>query len=264
MNAHQKRVLQSFRRVQNWMAARPELSTTTPIARLHLATGAPVPAADPAHAALAEQATALDAVVESASTLASDQESHFRGSKGSTAEASQLRAELFTYHIRPVAAMARVAIPDVVRMTEALRTPKANIDAEGLIAAAGSMAKASEEYAKVLVKRGLPADFVAQLRSAATQYRGAIDARGRSLGGRRGATEGLKDTLGRGRKLVEGISVIVTRLLREDAQALAEWRQIKRVTVKGVQPGVQPDVTAVTQPAEGAPATVTPAEQKAA
>lgn len=243
MNAYQKRVLQSFRRAQGWLAARPEVTTTgtTPTA-------------------LGKHAAALDSVVASVTSLAAEQESQLRGRKGSTLEAKQLREELFTYHIRATAAMASVAIPDVVRMTETLRAPKATIDAEGLLAAADAMATASEQYADVLVETGLPADFVAQLRAATEEYRGAIDAGGNAKGGRRGATQGLKQALGRGSKAVLGITVLVKRLLRDDAQALAEWRQITRVEVKGVQP----DASATTPPAAVEPATLAPAEQKAA
>jgi hypothetical protein len=244
MNSHQKRTLQSFRRVQNWIATRPELASNNP--------------------AFAAQSTEFDTVVASVGTIAAEQETHRRGVTAARVEASALRKELFQHHIRPVAAMARVVIPDIARMTVALRAPSANIDAEGLIAAAESMAQASERYTDVLVKRGLPADFVAQLRSATKEFRGAIDAGGEARGGRRGATKGLMDALGRGRKLVSTIGVLVTRALRNDPQALAEWQQITRVTVKGAQP----DAAAVTPPAAAAPATAvaaaTPAEQKAA
>ena len=262
MNAKQKRVLQSFRRAQSWLAARPELTTTAPN-RPQLATDAPVPsgsATGSTPSALGEHVAALDTVVESVTSLAAEQETHRRGSKGSTAEATRLRAELLEQHIRPVADLAKLAIPDIVRMTEALRRPKARIDAEGLLAAADAMAKASAEFAEVLVQRGLPADFVAQLQGAAEDYRGAIDAGGEARGSRHGATEGLHDALGRGRKIVAALTVLVTRTLRTAPQALAEWRQMSRVTLKGVQP----DVSARTQPAAVEPATVTPEQQKAA
>ena len=259
MNAKQKRVLQSFRRAQNWLAARPELTTTAPT-RPQLATEASVstgPATGSTPSALGEHSAELDAVVESATSLAAEQETHRRGGKGSTAEAQRLRAELLVHHIRPVADLAKLTIPDIVRMTETLRRPKAMIDAEGLLAAAEAMANASAQYADVLVKRGLPADFVAQLQGAAEDYRGAIDAGGEARGARHGATEGLHDALGRGRKIVAVMTVLVKRTLRNDPQALAAWHQISRATVKGVQP----DVAASTTPAAVEPATVTPEQQ---
>ena len=133
------------------------------------------------------------------------------------------------------------------------------LDAEGLLNAAAAMAKASTEFTDVLVQHSLPTDFVAQLDGAAKAYRGAIDAGGEARGGRRGATKGLQESLGRARSIVAALSVLIHRGLRTDSAALAEWDQITRVTIKGVQP----DVAASPTPAATAPATVAPAEQKA-
>ena len=274
MNAKQKRVLQSFRRAQNWLAARPDLTYTAPSSP-QLVTGAPAsPAASTAPAttgaagtarptptlsALGEHSNELDTVVESVTSLASEQESHRRSGKGSTAEAQRLRAELLDHHIRPIADLASLAMPDVVRMTEALRRPKADIDAEGLLAAATAMANASAEYANVLVKRGLPADFESQLQDAADAYRVAIDAGGEARGARRGATQGLLDAFGRGQKIVAAMTVLVNRSLRDDPQGLAEWHQIRRVTLKGVQPAALAATPVVsTTPVAASPVTTTP------
>ena len=122
------------------------------------------------------------------------------------------------------------------------------------------MAKASTEFTDVLVQHGLPTDFVAQLDGAAKAYRGAIDAGGEARGARRGATTGLQESLGRARNIVDRLSVLIHRDLRSDSPALAEWEQVTRVTIKGVQPAV----AASTTPAATVPATVAPAEQQAA
>ena len=255
MDIRQKRTLQAFRRAQNWLLARADLTTTTPTGP-QLAGATPKPASAPS--ALGEQSNELDTVVEQVTKLAADQVQHFRGSKGSTAEAARLRAELFDQHIRPIARMAQLAIPDVVRMTESLRSPKANIDAEGLLAAAEAMANASAEYADVLEKRGLSVDFETERRDAMDAYRTAIDAAGEARGSRRGATQGMQDAFDRGRKILASMSVLVNKTLRGDPQGLAEWQQLSRVTLKGVQPTAAATAVPVPTPVATVPATTAP------
>jgi hypothetical protein len=77
---------------------------------------------------------------------------------------------------------------------------------------------------------------VAQLRSVAAAYKQSIDARGQAVVGRKGATEGLDAQLATGRRVIETLSVMVRRQLRQDTVGLAEWEQARRVTIKGAQP----------------------------
>jgi hypothetical protein len=223
MNSQQERTLQAFRRMQGWLAAQPELAA------------GPSSAAD---TPLAQQVAALGVVVQQFTTRAAQQQSAGRGGKGATAEARALRVELIKQHMQPIADMAKAAIPDVVKMTEALRLPGIRLSTEKLFAAADAMAKAAEQYKTVLVQRGLPTDFVEQLRAVAAAYKNAVDARGQHIANGRGATEGLTTAAAEGRKLVLSLSVIVNKRLRADSVALAEWNQLKRVTLKGARPGV--------------------------
>jgi hypothetical protein len=252
MNSQQERTLQAFRRMQGWLAAQPELAT------------GPSSAAD---TPLAQQVAALGVVVQQFTTRAAQQQSAGRGGKGSTAEARVLRVELIKQHMQPIADMAKAAIPDVVKMTEALRLPGIRLSTEKLFAAADAMAKASEQYKTALIQRGLPTDFVEQLRGVAAAYKQAIDARGQHIANGRGATEGLATAAAEGRKLVLSLSVMINKRLRADSVALAEWNQLKRVTLKGARPGVALVPTPVPMPTPvPAPITVpapTPASTKA-
>ena len=233
MNAHQKRVLQSFRRVQGWLAERKELTAAS-------GTG-PAPA-------LAQQAAAFDTAVKDFTAAASEQEAELRSGKGSTADARRLRAELFRHHLTPIARIAQAAIPDVVKMTEALRVPAAKTDRERLLALAEAMAKAGEQYKSRLVESGLPADFIEQLRSAAEAYKAAIDARGQAVGNRRGANERVREAHVVGRRGLNAIAALVNRQLAGDVAALAEFKQITRVTIKGVRGSIVPAAGAADVP----------------
>ena len=220
MKAVQENTLQAFRRMKGWLAAHPELGTGSP----------------EADAPLVQQSAALGAVVQQITNRAAQQEAAGRASKGSTAESSMLRVELIKHHMQPVADMAKASIPDVVRMTETLRMPQFRLATEKLIATAEAMAKSGEQFKSTLVERGLPKDFVEQLRTVAGDYKRAVDSRGQQVANRRGAVAGIEEALAEGRKLVLSLSVIINRRLRSDSAALAEWNQLKRVTLRGARP----------------------------
>jgi hypothetical protein len=235
MKVHQKRSFQAFRRVYDWLAGHPVIA-----------------------ALVAPFLTALGTVLASLDEAMVKQDTHLRSAKGATAEAKTLRREDIADHMRLIAKAARVAIPDVVKMTAALQLPKQKeIDIEGLRVSAGAMADAAEQYQDALVLAGLPADTIAQLRSVAARYKAAIDKRGQLVAQRRGATESVDEELRRARDLVDAISVIVTRALRTDPATLAEWEQLKRVTVKGVQG------KGAAVPTPAAPETTTPPASQA-
>ena len=234
MNAHQKRELQSFRRVQDWIGKNPQVTT--------------------ASSATADQLTVLNGAVQEITTLAAQQNEQASVGLGATAEARRLRAELLTQHMRPVASIARATIPDVVKMSVELQAPAAKIDAEALFAEAEAMATTAAKYSDKLIARGLPADFVAQLRTVAEAYKKEIDTRGQARAGVTGATAGLHAEVLIGRKAVETMSVINTKQLRGQPAALAEWKQIRRVTIKGVNTGVAPAPLPVTPATPATPA----------
>ena len=230
MNGYDERLLQSFRRTKGFFGEREALITAT-------GTG-PKPA-------LVQQVATFDDVVAAFEGAAAEQESAVRARKGATVESRRLRAELRAHHLAPVARVAQSAIPDVVKMTEALRLPKANTTREQLLAKAESMAKAGEQYKTRLVESGLSADFVEELRGAAEAYKAAIDAQGKAVGNRTGATERLREARAAGRRTLDAIAALVKRQLSTDPAALAEFRQITRVTVKGVRGSVVPAAVAV-------------------
>jgi hypothetical protein len=241
VDSDQKRQLQSARRAHGWLGAHPDV------------------VGDPTTPGLAQHFDALGTVVSKLGVAAAGQEVHFLSAKGATAEVKRLRRELIRQHMRGVATVARVAIPDVAKMTVALQVPKEPTDIEGLLASADAMATAAEQYQDTLVKQGLPTDALTRLREVAEQYRSAIDARGQSIANRRGATEAVDALLAQARKHVNTISVLLTRVLEGNRALLAEWQQLKRVTIKGV-PGTATADAPATSVTQGAPVTPVPPE----
>jgi hypothetical protein len=216
VKTHHKRSSQAFRRAADWLGKHPAIA-----------------------ALVAPLLAALGTVVTALSDAATQQDSSLRSSKAATAEANRLRQEGIGDHMRIIARVAVAAIPDVVKATAALTLPPEKPDAEGLYASAEAMANAAEGHQDALVKAGMPSDTIPQLRVALVAYRAAVDERGQAVAQRAGATKSITVHVNRARKLVDSISPIVQKALRSDPVLLAEWKQLKRVTLKGVQGSVE-------------------------
>jgi len=237
-------VLKALRRGRSWFTENPELIS--------------VPSADGSTTTLTpigQQAATLDAAVADITLHAAEQEAFDRSCRGLAALIAQLRKDLVSHQMVHVATIARVAIPDVVRMTEAFRTPD-GVGSEKLLIAADAMAKAGDQYKTELIQRGLPADFNDELRASAAAYKDAIDSRGAALASRRGAAIAVQDAMQRGREALDTLTVLLKRKLKGDRARLAEWSQLRRVT----QVAVRGDPTATAAPVTtGSPSASVPA-----
>ena len=210
MNREKKSSFQAFRRIVAWIVAQPILMAQPMVAAFIMK---------------------LHAVLDELSGAAAAQDSHFRLAKGATAEAKSIRREV-VQHMRLVARVAEISIPEVFKATASLQMPHRNLDTEGLVVAAMAIAGAAEANQDALAKQGLAADAIAQLRAAAERFKAAVDSRGQMIAQRRGATADVDVQLHRARKLVDALSILVARTLRDDPATLAEWEQLKRVTQK--------------------------------
>jgi hypothetical protein len=205
-----KSAFQAFRRIVAWIVAQPTLMAL------------------PMMAAFIAQ---FEAVLDGLSGSAAAQDTHLRLGKGVTAEKRGIKRDVID-HMRLVANVAAISIPDVVKVTAALQMPSRKADTEGLVTAGIAMADAAETHQAALVKQGLVPDAITQLRASAAQFKAAIDSRGQLVAQRRGATAEVGVQLATARKLVDAIAILVTRGLRDDPSKLAEWTQLKRITQK--------------------------------
>jgi len=203
---------------------------------------------------------ALDAAVVEMTASAAQQDGHDRSAKGATADSKRIRKDLVRKDMLRLASVARLAIPDVVTMTVELQMPAFGMDNERLLNAAEAMASKAEPYHDVLVKQGLADDFIVRLRNNAAALKQAIDAHGKAVALRHGATESIAAQVGRARKLVATLSVLVEQVLADDPKMLAEWKKLKRATAKGVHrvAKVPPETPAAPNTP---PALETPSEQ---
>jgi hypothetical protein len=244
MDTRQQQSLQTFRQILDWSAKRPNFADVTPGEGSTSPVGATVPAS-----AIALQLGVLRESVNTATTRASEFEGLDREVLGLGAEIRTLRKGLIRDQVVHVATIARTAIPDVVRMTEALRTPR-SLRTETLLAAADAMAKAGEQYKKELVASGLSADFPDQLRSSAAALKSAVDARRTRVVNRRGASKGFNEAMVQGRKAVDRLTVLVKRELRDDPTTVSEWMQLRRLPRRSAATGTsRPATVAIAAPA---------------
>ena len=81
-----------------------------------------------------------------------------------------------------------------------------------------------------VASNSLPADFAAQLTAAADAMIASIGDRTKSRLVHRGATEGLKNSLAAGRRIVGVLDALVRSRLQDQPSLVASWESAKRVT----------------------------------
>jgi hypothetical protein len=175
---------------------------------------------------IAMYARALETRVGEIRAVVEERGTYLEVSTSAAAEARQRRQELLLHHMRPIEEAARLAVPQVVQVTPALRMPPQGVDADALVAAAQAMARAAGPYRKLLVKEGLARTFVARLKDAADSYDEAIATRAMAIELSRRTGASIDSEMGRARGLVESFAWMPEQVCQNDPAALAEWRRL--------------------------------------
>lgn len=172
----------------------------------------------------------LDEVVAEFSTHAVDQRTNDRTVRGETAKQQQLRLELRTQQMTPIAEIARRNLRTTPEF-KSLQMPKPNVVGQAFIADAQGMGKAAAVHKDTLIERGLPADFLDQFQTALSQLESSAAAREKSRTGRMGATKALSALEKEGRSVLKVLDVLVRRALLGNEALLGAWagaRAIRR------------------------------------
>ena len=196
-----------------------------------------------APATLGAQATELDDVIAHVSLDSLDQEAGVRLVRAHAKSQRNLRNTLYTDHMHPISRVAREVF-GVTGMDKAFRMPKPGAANQTLIASAGAMAEVAEKEKDVLLKHGLPEDFIEQLKAAATSLADARSAKVQSARRRTTATAALDDQVKRGKKAVRLLDAILQPRLAKDPELLAAWESAKHVPPQAVSatPAIAPAV----------------------
>lgn len=200
-----------MRRVEGWFVANPDLVAGNP--------------------SLGTQVEALKGVVIRLSDHTTAQDTQFAQSQLIAKDETEKRREVLRHQMAPIAQVGR-ALQGTVPGIGVLTMPKGNASAAVIVTAAQVMAQKAEIYKDVLVENGLPAGFIEQLKQAAEALKASIDGRGLARASRVAATRGVKSEVALGRRLVSILDAVVSGLIRSNPAKLAEWKQLKRVTLK--------------------------------
>jgi hypothetical protein len=198
----------------------------------------------------------LDDAIAELTTHAEEQQGSHLAAQGNTQEKRSFELVLRRDHMAPIARIARAELPPTPAV-EPLKMPKGRPTVARLAALADGMANAATPFADTFISAGLPADFIAQLRAASTAMVASVAERNQNRGKRGGATTGLKQKLGRARRIVHVLDAFIQTALKDDQVLLSSWNIVKRVRrntnrpTTPTTPPVTPTVTpAVTPPAD--------------
>ena len=207
MDTQQKQSIEAYQRVQAFLAEHPL----------------------PAPATYAEPKELLDDVVARLTTHSTEQAVSKRLIQAVDRRLGNLRRVLREQHLRPIAKVAKAALGDVPAIDRATRMPSTHTTTTKLIAEAAAFHEAIAPYADILIRKGRPTDFLAQLDAAAEDLHQAQLAKARSQGRKVGARAGIDEEIARGRQAVDMLDAIVTTSFVGNSDVLSKWRSAKRV-----------------------------------
>ena len=197
----------------------------------------------------------LDAQVAEMSAHSVTQDDSHVAAKNATRTQNALRQTVLRDHMAPVARVAAAALPPGPEIA-ALTLPKRRLSTQQLYAAASAMANVAEPHAEIFTGRGLPDDFLAQLRSAANDLLVPVDSRTQNRIVRKGATASMKVQASNARKNVRILDALVQKQIKNDANLLTQWLGVRRPNAKTAKAGVAaPATPAASAPVIPAPTT---------
>ena len=202
----------------------------------------------------------LDQVIANLQSHVATQAGSQMTAKGGSTQVKASRRALVRDHMAQISAIAKAALPGLPPAS-GLILPGGKLSSVRLLQSAQGMAIAAVPHTDVFVAAGLPVDFIAQLDAAAAALQALVTARTGSRRKRRGATQGVKDQLSAGRKLVNVLDTFVKSALKDDTALLAEWNLAKRVRNTAAHPtGGATPLAGLTSSGAGSPApSVSPA-----
>jgi hypothetical protein len=180
----------------------------------------------------------LDEAIVELTTHAEEQQGRHLAAQGNTQEQRSLQVILRRDHMAPIARIARAELPPTPAV-EPLKMPRGRPTVARLAALADGMANAAAPFADTFISAGLPQDFIAQLRAATGAMLSAVDERNQNRGKRGGATTGLKQKLGRARRIVHVLDAFIQTQLKDDPALLSSWNIVKRVRRPSNRPATQ-------------------------
>jgi hypothetical protein len=170
----------------------------------------------------------LDDAVDQLTAMAVSQASGVIASRGATAFQQALRSNLRNGHMKAIAQVAKIALPDVPEIQQ-LAVPAGNLSGPALVTAAHGMADAAEKYTSVFTQHGMADDFIPQLRSAADAVTQSAIGRNLTKSNTVSATFGIRAQEKRVRTLVKLLNALIVPKLGTNATLLSKWRAARAI-----------------------------------
>ena len=174
----------------------------------------------------------LDAAVAELDRAATEQGGLSRGVRGEVQRRVELERTLLRKYVTPLVKFARASLRGAPEFASLTPSAKA-LEREPLVRTAQALALAADNHADALRAAEFPADFLAQLRSAAAAVQRSFDAGVSGRVRRTGVTKELSSALAKGRQAVASLDALVAHTIVGDDALEAEWRSAKRVRRRG-------------------------------
>lgn len=184
----------------------------------------------------------INQVIEELRGHAASQVSKSLASKGGTALNEAAFAALQD-DLEAISRTARVMAFSIPGLDEKFRLPR-NVGKQKWLATARSMAQDAEPLKAEFIRRGLPEDFLDDLKADIAKIERGIDSRDQNKGAGVAATIAIDDAVERGMRAVREMDAIVRNIFRTEPATLGEWtsaRHIERAPRHATKPATQPD-----------------------
>jgi hypothetical protein len=169
----------------------------------------------------------LDAAIADLETHATAQASGARAGKERTTQRSAAFAAL-REDLEAINRTARAIAFSMLGLDDKFRLPR-NASVQVWLAAARSFAQDAEPLKAEFVHRGLPDDFIDDLKADIGELEQSINRQAQDKGARIAATAAIDDAIERGMNALVELDVIVRNKFRNDPAALAEWTSASHV-----------------------------------
>jgi hypothetical protein len=163
----------------------------------------------------------LNSVITELEGHATTQESGARAAKEGTAMKAVARAAL-REEMEAIARTAQVMAMTMLGLDDKFRLPR-NLGDQAWLAAARAFARDAEPIKEEFIRRGLPADFIADLNADISAFEAAINNRAQKTGARVAAAVAIDGAIERGVNAVRELDAIVKNVFRNNPAALAGW-----------------------------------------
>lgn len=175
----------------------------------------------------AELFTQLDAVIEGLRAHAYEQSKGRSAVRESSGSKAATRDEL-RRRMEAVSRTARVMAYTVPGLDDKFRMP-GRIGDQALLTLARTFGNDALPLKAEFIKRGLDADFIADLEEAAVAFDTAINLKAQGRGKHVAATAAIDGLVERGLRIVREMNALVRNVLADDTSALAAWESASRV-----------------------------------